>query len=211
MAAPSLFLTGGLAIWLLMTGLWLISVARRDASIVDSFWGPGFALAAGVYAVYGGGDPGRSLLALVLVTIWAFRLGLYIYVRNHGHGEDRRYQAFRQQYGPERYWWVSYFQVFLLQGLLMWLISAPTLVATSLPGPAAVTVVDGIGMLLWLIGFGFEAIGDWQLARFKADPANRGKVMDRGLWRYTRHPNYFGNACLWWGLFVIALAVPWGC
>ncbi len=201
---------GGLAIWLMMTGLWLISVARRDASIVDAFWGPGFALAAGVYAVFGQGDPGRTALTLILTTVWAFRLGLYIYVRNHGHGEDRRYQAFRQHYGPTRYWWVSYFQVFMLQGVLMGLVSAPLLVSAGLPGPTAPTLPDLAGGVLWGIGFAFEAIGDWQLARFKADPANKGKVLDRGLWRYTRHPNYFGNACLWWGLYLLAVSVPWG-
>lgn len=202
------WLVGAAVVWVAVTALWLVSVRVKDVSIIDSFWGPGFGLAATAYAVVGGGDPGRVLLVLALTWIWGLRLGLHILRRNHGRGEDPRYQAFRQTYGPERYWWFSYFQVFLLQGALVVLISAPLVFAVTQPAPLG--LFDIVGALVWAIGFAFEAIGDGQLARFKADPANRGQVMDRGLWRYTRHPNYFGNACLWWGLWLIACSTPWG-
>jgi len=199
---------GAAIVWVAVTLLWLVSVLLTDASIVDSFWGLGFALATTGYALVGGGDPARIALVLALVWVWGGRLGLYIFTRNYGRGEDPRYQAFRAHYGRERYWWFSYFQVFLLQGALIVLISAPLVLAMTQTAPLGLW--DILGAALWGIGFGFEAVGDAQLARFKADPANRGRVLDHGLWRYTRHPNYFGNACLWWGFFVIACAVPWG-
>ncbi len=202
------WLMGAAAIWVAVTLLWFVSVRLTDASIIDSFWGPGFGLAVSAYAWAGGGDPTRAALVVTLTWIWGLRLGGHIFLRNHGRGEDPRYQAFREHYGRERYWWFSYFQVFLLQGALIVLVSAPLLWAAAQPAPLG--ILDVAGGLLWAIGFGFEAIGDWQLAHFKADPAHRGRIMDRGLWRYTRHPNYFGNACLWWGFYLIACAVPWG-
>jgi steroid 5-alpha reductase family enzyme len=115
----------------------------------------------------------------------------------------------RENFGPN-FWWISYFQTFLLQGLLLWIISAPLLVAMDAEDPDRFTPLDVIGAAVWAVGIFFEAVGDWQLARFKADPANKGKVMRTGLWRYTRHPNYFGDACVWWGLFIIAAGTPWG-
>jgi len=204
----TIWATGAGVVWVAVTLLWLVSVRLKDASIIDSFWGPGFGLAATTYAWFGQGDPGRTALVLALVWVWAARLGLFIFRRNLGRGEDPRYQAFREHYGRERYWWFSYFQVFLLQGALIVLVSAPLVLALTGSGPLGAW--DALGVLVWALGFGFEALGDAQLARFKADPANQGRVLDTGLWRYTRHPNYFGNACLWWGLFLIACAVPWG-
>jgi len=186
-----------------MTAIWLVSVALRNASIVDVFWGLGFVLLAAVYFALADGFLGRRILITSLVAVWGLRLSLYILRRNWGQGEDYRYRTFREKAG-ERFWWVSFFQVFLLQGVLLWLISAPILGAMFYDSPDTLTVVDLLGAILWGFGFFFEAVGDWQLARFKADPANKGKVMDRGLWRYTRHPNYFGDATVWWGCFVIA-------
>jgi len=186
-----------------MTAVWLVSLALRNASIVDAFWGLGFVLLAVVYFVTTDGFIGRQILITSLVAVWGLRLSLYILWRNWGQGEDYRYRAFREKAG-EKFWWVSFFQVFLLQGVLLWLISAPVLAAQFYGSPDGLTVVDGLGALVWGVGFFFEAVGDWQLVRFKADPANKGKVMDSGLWRYTRHPNYFGDATAWWGYFVIA-------
>jgi steroid 5-alpha reductase family enzyme len=186
-----------------MTAAWLVSIALRNASIVDIFWGLGFVLLAVLYFALADGFLGRKILITSLVAAWGLRLSLYVLCRNWGQGEDYRYRAFREKAG-EKFWWVSFFQVFLLQGVLLWLISAPILAAQFYDSPDGLTVVDGLGALVWGVGFFFEAVGDWQLARFKADPANKGKVMDRGLWRYTRHPNYFGDATVWWGLFVIA-------
>jgi steroid 5-alpha reductase family enzyme len=186
-----------------MVALWAVSLFLRNASIVDVFWGPGFIAAAGTYfTLSDDGYEGRQLLVLVLVAIWAVRLGGYILARNAGHGEDPRYRKWRQD-SPATFWWRSLFQVFLLQGLTLWVISAPLLAALHNAEPDALVATDFIGLAIWSTGFFFEAVGDWQLARFKSDPANVGKVMDRGLWRYTRHPNYFGDATLWWGFFVI--------
>jgi steroid 5-alpha reductase family enzyme len=187
------------------TAIWLLSLVLRNASIIDSFWGPGFALLAAVYFGAGDGFLGRKILIATLVVVWGLRLSFYILWRNWGKGEDYRYQAMREKAG-EKFWWVSFFQVFLLQGVLLWLISAPILAAHFYDSPDELTVLDGLGAGLWAIGFFFEAVGDWQLASFKADLANKGKVMQSGLWRFTRHPNYFGDATLWWGYFVIAAA-----
>jgi steroid 5-alpha reductase family enzyme len=188
--------------------VWLVSLVLRNASIADIFWGPGFVLiAATAFAAGEGGDPARRALVLALTAAWGLRLGGYLLWRNSGHGEDPRYQAMRRHYGS-RFPLVSLATVFLFQGALMWFVSLPVQVAMVSPAP--VGALDAIGTLLFAIGLGFESVGDLQLARFKADPANAGRVMDRGLWRYTRHPNYFGDSLAWWGLFAIALATPAG-
>jgi steroid 5-alpha reductase family enzyme len=187
----------------IMLVLWRIGVARRDVSIVDVYWGPGFAVIAIVGWLLVGGEPVRASLVTVLVTLWALRLGWHIGTRNLGHGEDPRYTALRRHVAGDfdRY---ALKNVFLLQGLLMWVVSMPVQLAQHLREPATLGPAAYAGIVLWLVGFAFESIGDRQLRRFKADPANAGRVMDRGLWRYTRHPNYFGDACVWWGLFLIA-------
>ena len=190
----------------LMTVVWLASLPKRDASIIDIFWGPAFALLAWVYWAAGPQAAGRQLLVPVLVTLWALRLSLYILWRNRGGGEDYRYAAMRKTYGR---WFapLSLGIVFWLQAALAWLIAMPLLQVQRSPA-GGLGWLDLLGLALFAIGLFFEAVGDLQLARFKADPANRGKVMDRGLWRYTRHPNYFGDAALWWGLTCFALATP---
>ena len=188
-----------------MVVLWAISVRLRDASIVDVFWGLAFVISAW-YAYYQtpGGDPSRKGLLVALVTIWGLRLSIYLLWRNWGRGEDPRYQAFRHRYGPERYWWVSFFQTFLLQGVLAWIISAPLLGGQIQGG--ALNVFDYLALVIWAIGFVFEAGSDLQLARFKADPANDGQLLTTGFWRYSRHPNYFGDAASWWGYGLLSLA-----
>jgi steroid 5-alpha reductase family enzyme len=192
-----------------MTLLWLASLALRNASIVDIFWGLGFVVSALTYYVLADGYDGRKFLVLLLVVLWGVRLSAHIGWRNRGHGEDYRYRAMRERAGPA-FWWRSYFQVFLLQGVLLWIISAPFVAAMHSQDPDDLTLLDSIGTDVWMVGFVFEAVGDWQLARFKADPDNKGKVMRTGLWRYTRHPNYFGDATVWWGLWIIAAGTPWG-
>ena len=197
--------TGGV-IATCMLLLWLLSIRLNDMSIVDIFWGPAFGVVALVTYLLsdGAGAPARRILVTVLTLAWSLRLGIHLFVRNHGKGEDPRYTAaFRSRY--LRHLHVhSLFKVFLLQGALIWLISMPVQLAEYLSRPASLGAAAVAGSALWLLGFLFEAVSDWQLARFKSDPANRGRIMDRGLWRYTRHPNYFGNACVWWGLFLIA-------
>jgi len=145
-----------------------------------------------------------SLLA-ALTTLWGVRLSWHLARRNHGRPEDPRYAAMRVAYGP-RFWWISLFTIFLLQGAILWFVSLPLQVAAVRDLPRAVSIADVLGTVLWSVGFLFESVGDWQLARFKADPANAGKVLDRGLWRYTRHPNYFGDCCVWWGLYLSSAA-----
>jgi steroid 5-alpha reductase family enzyme len=150
------------------------------------------------------------VLLLGLVSVWALRLSVYITVRNWGHGEDRRYQVIRARNQPH-FAAKSLYLIFALQAVLAWIISLPLLGVLLNPGPLG--ILDFAGAGLWLVGFVFEAGGDWQLARFKADAANQGKVMDRGFWRLTRHPNYFGDFCIWWGFYLLALSAGawWSC
>ena len=204
-----LALVSALAILALMVAVWLLSVAVRDASIVDSVWSLGFVVVAVVALVAGPGLLERRLLVFALVAIWGVRLSLHITRRNWGRGEDYRYQAFRARWG-QRFWWVSLFTVFLLQGVIMFVVSLPIQAVGAGETPASLGWLDALGALVWVVGFAFETVGDAQLARFKADPSNHGRVMDRGLWRYTRHPNYFGDSTLWWGIGLIALATPFG-
>ena len=192
-----------------MTTLWILSLIIKDSSIVDIFWGVGFIVITGPTFALSGGFAGRKLLVLILVVIWGLRLAIHIARRNIGMGEDKRYQAFRKR-GGANYWWISFFQVFALQGILMLLISVPLIASQVSAEATQITLLDVLGSSLWLVGFSFESIGDFQLARFKADPANKGKIMNAGLWRYTRHPNYFGECVLWWGYFIIALSTPIG-
>lgn len=194
-------LSGLAAVIAALTLLWGVSLRLRDASIIDAFWGPGFALAAGVYWLVDGTHGARGTLVLVLVAAWAARLGWHLLRRNRRQGEDPRYVAMRAEYG-ERWGRVSLFRVFWLQGVILWIVSAPLLAAvlsTSALGP-----VDYAGALIVLVGLAVESVADLQLTRFRSDPGNKGRVLDSGLWRYSRHPNYFGDAVLWWGLYAIA-------
>jgi steroid 5-alpha reductase family enzyme len=188
--------------------LWGLSLVLRDASVVDIFWGLGFVLVGGYYLITTDPDSGlRGWLVMALVALWAIRLALHIGLRNIGAGEDFRYRTWREQSG-RWFWLVSFFKVFLLQALVLWVVSSPLLLA-QLPGPrAGLSVLDLIGISLFVVGFLFEAIADRQLRRFKSDPNNSGKILRTGLWSRSRHPNYFGEAVLWWGLGL--LAVPTG-
>ena len=188
-----------------MLVFWTTSLARRDASIVDIGWGLGFVGIAVVSCALSPGWDGRRWLLTGMTALWGLRLAGYLFWRNHGQPEDYRYQAMRRKYG-ERFGLVSLVTVFALQGVLMWIVSLPVQIGQLSQEPAQITALDLAGVLVWAAGLLFETVGDLQLARFKADPANRGQVMDRGLWRYTRHPNYFGDACAWWGLYLVALA-----
>jgi len=205
---PPLALSGA-AVAGAMVLLWLWSLPLRNASIVDAFWGSAFVLAAWTAALAAQGGGPRRALALALVTAWGLRLSLHLLRRNAGHGEDPRYAAMRRGHGP-RFWWVSLFTVFLLQAALAWVISLPVQVAVVAPA-TPLGPLDALAAALWAVGVAFEAVGDWQLARFRRDPGSRGRVLDTGLWRYTRHPNYFGDACAWWGLGLLGVAAgaPW--
>jgi len=202
-------MVNGTAVLLMMLALWAASLWLRDASIVDRFWGVGFVVLAGGTAMLADGYEPRQALIVGTTVLWGLRLSGYITWRNWGHGEDYRYQAMRKTHGA-RFPLVSLVTVFLLQGALLWFISLPLQIGQVADAPAHLTWLDGLGALLWILGLTFESVGDYQLARFKANPANNGKVMDRGLWRYTRHPNYFGDAVVWWGFYLIAAATPAG-
>ena len=175
--------------------------------IVDVAWGIGFTAVAVVTfaASAGAGDLVRRLLVTALTAVWGLRLAVHIARRGQGHGEDPRYEALLAKAPGNRNAYALR-MVYLLQGALVWLVSLPVQAAQYVPGPPS--AVTWAGTALWAVGLGFEAVGDAQLARFKADPANRGRIMDRGLWSWTRHPNYFGDFCVWWGLFLLVCDAP---
>jgi len=197
--------TWGLALCLALAWVtWLVSLACHDASLADRIW---------PLAIFGSGLVQIALLAAplgmrvvvmaLLGIVWAARLGIFLTLRNWGHGEDRRYRALRERNAPG-FGWKSLYLVFGLQAVLAWMVSAPFLVGAI--GEAHWGWMDSVGAALAAFGIVFESVGDAQLARFKADAAHCGKVMDRGLWRFTRHPNYFGEACVWWGLWLMAVS-----
>ena len=204
----SIYLSGFIAILVLATLTWVLSLLKRDVSIVDSMWSIMIFGSAFVYSSSVAPYWSRSSLVLTLVLLWAMRLSVYIIVRNWGEPEDSRYQAIRQKYEPN-FAVKSLGIIFIFQAILAWIISMPLWIALTVPYELG--VFDLLAVTLWCIGMMFETLGDWQLARFKADPANKGQVMNRGLWRYTRHPNYFGECLIWWGffLFVIPTGAWW--
>ena len=205
----TLFLQATFIIFVLVTLLWLWSVAIKNVSIVDIFWGLGFVIVNTFYFLKSENPSYRQCIVLILVAIWGIRLAGYLAWRNIGKGEDYRYQEFRQQFGPKRYWWFSYIQTFLLQGGLILIIALPLLAINV--SENQLNLIDYLAILVWCIGFMFEAGGDYQLARFKNNPENKGKVLNTGFWKYTRHPNYFGDATVWvaYALFCIASGSYW--
>lgn len=198
-------LTGLAAVVALFTILWIVSLIVRNSSIVDMWWGPGILLIGLTYLMTTDGAQGRGRLVVALLALWAVRLAWHIGARNIGHGEDFRYAKWRRERGAS-WWWFSYFKVFLLQSVIAWIISMPLYYAIAPATPERLSPFDVAGTILFALGFFFEAIGDEQLRRFKADPANKGRVLNSGLWRYTRHPNYFGEAVMWWGFGLFALS-----
>lgn len=198
-----MFLGGLYATLALMAIGWVASVLRRDAGIVDALWGPAIALTGITYLALAPPSP-RGQLAVALAAAWALRLSAHVLYRNHGKPEDRRYREIRARNEPG-FWWKSLYLVFALQAVLAWIVGLPLYGAVVSATPLG--VLDAVGVLAWAFGLAFESVADAQLLRFQANraAADRG-VMDRGLWRYSRHPNYFGEFCLWWGLGLVALA-----
>lgn len=199
-----------LVIWGIMTLLWLLSLVLKDAGIVDIFWGLGYVIVNWVaFFVSPNEALPRHWLLNIIVTLWGLRLFLHLFRRNVGKPEDFRYQEFRRKYG-KKFWWFSYLQTFMLQGTLIFIISTPLVIAQYSSTPRNLGFLDYFGLLLFVIGFFFEAVGDIQMTQFKKNAANKGKVLKTGVWKYTRHPNYFGDATEWWGFYLIAAAVPFG-
>jgi steroid 5-alpha reductase family enzyme len=184
------------------TLLWLVSLRTRDVSIIDIFWGPGIAGVVDIAAALGHAGGERASTALFLVNLWGLRLAAHIWARHKG--EDHRYAVMRQQFGSQ-WWWLSLIQAFLLQAILIWFIASP-LVAAVLSSRAPMGWLDYAGTALAAGGLMFEAVADFQLGAFRSDPGNKGKVLDRGLWNLSRHPNYFGECVMWWGYFLLGFA-----
>jgi steroid 5-alpha reductase family enzyme len=192
-----------------MTAWFVIALIKKRNDIADLAWGLGFILLAWVAYFLQFEPTTRMALVAILVTIWGFRLAFHIRSRNHGKGEDFRYKKWREDWGR---WFVprTYLQVFLLQGVLMLIVAAPILFIGAFDIGSPVYCLDYLGVNLWIIGFIFEALGDYELSQFIKKPQNKGRIMRYKLWKFTRHPNYFGEVLQWWGIFVIALSVPFG-
>ena len=209
---PSPLLVLGLNLGLVaaaMVLLWTVSLRSRDVSVVDIAWGAAGALIGLVTFFLADGALPRRILLTGMSTFWGIRLALHIGIRNKGKGEDFRYAAMREEHGdsfPLR----SLFTVFLFQTLLIWAITIPVQLGQISAIPPRLTLLDFFGAGLWILGYGVELAADRQLRDFLADPGNRGQVLDRGLWRYSRHPNYFGESLIWWGIFLVAAATPGG-
>ena len=186
---------------------WFVSLIVKKVTFIDSMWGMGFVLIAWITFFLTDGYYLRKLLIVSLTSAWGIRLCLHLSWRNWGHGEDPRYAVWREQAG-KRFWIVSLVKVFLLQALFLWAISVTLQYGQMSSLPGYLTALDIAGVLLWCFGFAFESIADLQLARFKADPSSKGQVMRRGLWAYSRHPNYFGEFLVWWGFYLLALSTP---
>ena len=204
-------MNAALAIAVVMVSTWLLSVALKNASIVDIVWGAGFVVVTWVMQLTIEGDSSRQWLITAMASIWGLRLSGYLARRNIGHGEDWRYVAMRKRHG-RRFPLVSLVTVFALQGVVMFLVSLPVQLGHADRSPS-VGPVAVMGLLVWFLGIVFEAVGDMQLRRFKKDHSNAGLVMDRGLWSLTRHPNYFGDSCVWWGIGIVAAeagTAAWG-
>jgi steroid 5-alpha reductase family enzyme len=204
----------GALVAIYMTAWFAVALIKKDNSVADIAWGLGFVL-VGTFTFLA---RRTSLLLPVLVTslvaVWGLRLSFHVFRRNRGKGEDPRYAEWRRRWG-RAFVYRSYLQVFLLQGFFLLVIASPAVLINTFPwvhppGSATWDIFALAGFIVWCVGFFFEAVGDAQLGRFKKDPANKGRIMDRGLWRYTRHPNYFGESLMWWGIFVVALGVPYG-
>ena len=203
-----ILLQAAIVIFIYFFAFFLVAQFIRNNSIVDMGWGAGFVVVAFVTLISQGAYVERNLLVTLLITIWGGRLTYYIVRRNWGKPEDFRYAKWRKEWGS---WLVprAFLQVFMLQGLLMLIIGYPIIVVNSSPQPG-LNFIDYLGLFIWITGFIFESVGDKQLAEFKKDPANKGHIIQSGLWKYTRHPNYFGEATMWWGIFLLTISVPLG-
>jgi steroid 5-alpha reductase family enzyme len=191
-----------------MTGWSFVALWRRRNDLADFAWGIGFVVAASAALLMKGTGTPRAWMVFTLVMVWGVRLAVHIGVRLRKHGEDKRYRNWREAWGA--HWRIrSFVQIFMLQGVLLYLISLPV-ICIILSDQSAWTWLDSLGGILWVVGFLFEVVGDFQLKTFLKNKANRGKIMQQGLWKYTRHPNYFGEVALWWGMYLIALSTPGG-
>lgn len=197
-------LISSLFVFIFVTSFFFLALSLKNNSVADIAWGLGFPLIAYVTLFANGMSSPRQLLITLLVLLWGIRLSSHIFLRNKGKKEDFRYMEWRKQWGE--HWKIkSYLYVFLLQGFLMLLVAFPVIFTNTYDGPS-LGLFDRTGVLLWIIGFYFETVGDWQLMQFRRKTTNKGKVLQTGLWKYTRHPNYFGESLMWWGIYIITLS-----
>ncbi|ADI00103.1 protein of unknown function DUF1295 [[Bacillus] selenitireducens MLS10] len=203
-----LYLYTAIAIFVFMTTVFIIAQIITDNSIVDIAWGFGFVIAAWVSMLATQEFTTRQLIVTGLVTVWGFRLGIFLWIRSIGRGEDYRYQNFRKNWGKHAVR-KAFFRVFMLQGAFMLLLAYPILRVHASDGPG-VDFFMIAGILVWLVGFFFQVVGDAQLQKFKKNKTHPEQILKSGVWRYTRHPNYFGEATMWWGIFLIVLPVELG-
>lgn len=203
-----IMLISAIVVFVYVNAIHLFALFKKNNGIMDVAWGPGFILVSWISLIFCDGLDARKFLLATVITVWGIRLCVHIHIRNAGKGEDFRYLNWRNTWG--RWFYLrSYFQIFMLQGFFMFIVALPIILVNSGRG-APLGMLDWIGLAIWLTGFLFEAVGDFQLLRFIRNRANKGRVMRYGVWKYTRHPNYFGEATLWWGCFMIALNVPGG-
>jgi len=202
-----IYFDGFIVITILAILTWLLSIYLKDVSIVDSAWSLMFLAASIIYFVQSGSYELKNLIVITLVAVWAIRLSAHLTWRNWGEPEDRRYQIIRAKYSPN-FAFKSLYIIFIFQAVLAWIVTLPLLAAltTSFPGTTLSYGLLLAGIVLWSVGMFFETVADWQLANFKNNPENHGRVMDKGLWKYARHPNYFGECVIWWGFYLIALS-----
>jgi steroid 5-alpha reductase family enzyme len=205
----SLFLINLAAASVFMTAGWIISLIRHNVTIADSLWGLGFVLIAWLTFFNSDGFIVRKTILVLLVSLWGLRLFIHLNARNRGKGEDPRYAQWRKKHGTN-FWLISLFKVFLIQALFQWAISLGIQYGQAAELPERLTFFDFVGIMIWTAGFIIESAADLQLSVFIKTPGNKGKIMNTGLWRYSRHPNYFGESLIWWGIFVIVLSTPWG-
>lgn len=198
-----------LIIFCYMSLVFLLSLVLKNNSIVDSAWGPGFIIIILVSMWYNNAYQPRNIVILILVLLWGVRITAHITARNWGKPEDPRYAKWRKEWGNNVVL-RSFLQVFMLQGFVLLIIAYPLMLINSVVQNTSLNYLDFLGLGIWVIGYIFEVVGDYQLKCFLSDSANKGKIMKSGLWRYTRHPNYFGEAVMWWGIWLIALSVPYG-
>lgn len=200
----NIYINTAILLFVYFSIIFILAQIMKNNSIVDSFWGPGFFIVA-LSTFFQSKTKGlKSILILLLVTIWAFRLFTHITIRNWKKPEDYRYQNMRKKWGNSFIKLKSYINVFILQGFLLYIIALP-IISVSNSQTQKLNLFNIFGLLIWIIGFYFEVVGDKQLKDFKSKPENKGKIMQEGLWKYTRHPNYFGESTMWWGIFCIAI------
>ncbi len=206
----TIFVSSAVLLFLFMGAMFVVGWKAKDNSLIDIAYGPAFIFSLWGAWFFASPEMGHARVFLLLfwISLWGTRLGLHIGLRHRGRGEDFRYRQFREDWGTTIIW-RSFLQIYMLQGLVVFLVSMPVLLVLAAPG-AAVRWTDFLGALLCALGFFFEAVADWQLARFKRRPGSKGRIITEGLWSTTRHPNYFGEALFWWGIFLIGLGSPLG-